>query len=305
MTDTLGVMETWADGVTTVRGESGVVTAIAIRDIVSGKPVPPRPSLHLRLSALEVERRALASWPAVERLPLVPGSGAGWLLRAAGGFSARANSVLAVGDPGLGQDAALQRVRQFYAERSLPAWAQVVPETPEHSALEEAGWLPARPGEADTRFLVGSVARAVREVRRALTAPARPVRLTSTLDAAWLANDSRASLHAEAARAVLEGPAEVAFAAALTGDRVVAKGRVAGAADLADGWVGITDVWVSSDHRRQGLGSSVVHALLSWGAERGATTAYLQVRGDNPGALAIYERLGFREHHRYRYLAAP
>jgi ribosomal protein S18 acetylase RimI-like enzyme len=43
--------------------------------------------------------------------------------------------------------------------------------------------------------------------------------------------------------------------------------------------------------------------LLEWGAERGATTAYLQVLGDNEPALALYERLGFVEHHRYRYLA--
>ena len=46
-------------------------------------------------------------------------------------------------------------------------------------------------------------------------------------------------------------------------------------------------------------------ALLEWGAERGATTAYLQVLGDNARALALYDGLGFVEHHRYRYLAAP
>ena len=46
-------------------------------------------------------------------------------------------------------------------------------------------------------------------------------------------------------------------------------------------------------------------SLLSWAAERGATTAYLQVRGDNPPALAAYERLGFVTHHAYRYLTAP
>jgi ribosomal protein S18 acetylase RimI-like enzyme len=33
-------------------------------------------------------------------------------------------------------------------------------------------------------------------------------------------------------------------------------------------------------------------------------TAYLQVRGDNPPALALYDRLGFSAHHSYRYLRA-
>jgi len=32
------------------------------------------------------------------------------------------------------------------------------------------------------------------------------------------------------------------------------------------------------------------------------STVYLQVRGDNPPALALYERLGFMPHHSYRYL---
>ena len=42
--------------------------------------------------------------------------------------------------------------------------------------------------------------------------------------------------------------------------------------------------------------------LLEWGAERGATTAYLQVLGDNTRAFALYDGLGFVPHHRYRYL---
>jgi len=42
MTDVLGVMESWDDRVTVIRTDAGPVT-ITIADIVSGKPVPPRP----------------------------------------------------------------------------------------------------------------------------------------------------------------------------------------------------------------------------------------------------------------------
>jgi ribosomal protein S18 acetylase RimI-like enzyme len=45
--------------------------------------------------------------------------------------------------------------------------------------------------------------------------------------------------------------------------------------------------------------------LVGWAAERGAATLYLQTRGDNPGALALYDRLGFVTHHTYRYLTVP
>ena len=81
--------------------------------------------------------------------------------------------------------------------------------------------------------------------------------------------------------------------------------RASGVAAYADDWVGLRGIEVDPAHRRQGLGLAVVDALLEWGAERGATTAYLQVLGDNAPAIAMYERLGFETHHAYRYLAPP
>ena len=42
-TDVLGVMESWADGVTSVRREDGQLVTIQVSEIVAGKPVPPPP----------------------------------------------------------------------------------------------------------------------------------------------------------------------------------------------------------------------------------------------------------------------
>jgi N-acetylglutamate synthase len=44
MTDVLGVMESWDAQTTTVRTASGDLVTIEIAHIVSGKPVPPRPT---------------------------------------------------------------------------------------------------------------------------------------------------------------------------------------------------------------------------------------------------------------------
>ncbi len=299
MTDLLGVMETWDPPTTTVRAEDGTLTEIVLADIVSGKPVPPRPSTRMRVSAEQACLLSNASWPAVhtERL-------GDWLLRASGGFSARANSVMAVGDPGLPFDEAVHRAAAFYAAHGLQVWAQVVVGSATAAWFEDAGWPTARPGEADSEFQMASVAQASRAVRRLLPASAAAVSVGTTLTPAWLANDSRALAHPAEAAAVLQGPEQVAFVtvpATGSGSDVVAKGRVACDGD----WAGITDIWVSPDHRRQGLGLVVLDAMLEWSAERGATTAYLQTRGDNAPALALYERLGFRTHHTYRYLAAP
>jgi ribosomal protein S18 acetylase RimI-like enzyme len=301
MTDLLGVMESWSNESTVIRAEDGSTTEIAIADIVSGKPVPPRPSTRMRVTAQQACRLSNASWPAVHTEPL-----GDWLLRASGGFSARANSVMAVGDPGLPLDRALTRVLDFYAAHGLPAWAQVVVGSDTQRGFEEHGWQLARPGEADSLFQLASVARAARAVRPVLPAAAPAVELSAHVSEAWLANDDRALRHHDDAVAVLEGPDQVGFVSVVAdrpvgGAIVVAKGRVACDGD----WAGITDVWVSSERRRTGLATVVLAALLEWAAERGATTAYLQTRGDNPAALALYDRLGFRTHHTYRYLAAP
>ena len=303
-TDVLGVMESWAAGTAQVRTETGDLVVIAVGDIVSGKPVPPRPSVRLRVPAGLAERRAVAAWPPREAERLGE-----WLLRASDGYSGRANSVLAVGDPGLPPAEALARVSEFYRVRELPAWAQVVVGSDEQAAVEGAGWVAARPGEADTLFQLVSVSAARRAVRRQRAGVLPPVRVTDRVDDAWLADDTHALAHVEAARTILDGPADVGFVTvAGPSEAVVAKGRVARGSGTVPGdedWAGITNVWVSPGHRRRGLGTVVVAAMLDWAAERGVTTVYLQVRGDNPGAVAAYERLGFVTHHAYRYLTPP
>lgn len=273
LNDVLGVMESWGAGVTTIRTEKGVAT-VAIEDIVAGKPVPPRPSSSSRLDPDTVERRALAGWPATETQEY-----GGWVLRASGGYSSRANSVLAVGAP-----QPVDPVLAFYAARGLPAWAQVVVGSPCDEDLARAGWVSARPGEADSHFQVAPVARARRT--------AGPVPEATFSARAW--PDVPA-----AGRAVMEGPAEVGFCS-LGQD---ARGRVSVTRHGVETWAGITDVWVSPDSRGRGLGRAVMAALLDYGAERGAGTAYLQTRGDNAAALGLYDSLGFVTHHTYRYLA--
>lgn len=296
MTDLLGVMESWTSTSTVVRAEDGTATEIALADIVSGKPVPPRPSVRMRVSPEQACLMSNASWPAVHTRAL-----GDWLLRASGGFSARANSAMAVGDPGLPFDEAVATTLGFYAEHGLPAWAQVVVGSGTAAQFAEAGWETARPGEADSEFQLVSIAQAVRAARALAPHSAPAVSVSTTATPAWLATDARATSHPEDALAVLEGPDEVGFAAVPgPAGEVLAKGRVG----VEHDWAGITDVWVSPDHRRRGLGAVVMAELLGWAAERGATTAYLQVRGDNVPGLALYAALGFRTHHTYRYLAA-
>ena len=286
MTDVLGVCESWENGIVTVRREDGSAVEIATADIVAGKPVPPRPSLHRRLGAAEADRLALPGWQPVESEPLGE-----WLLRASGGFSSRGNSVLALGDPGMPGSEAMATVSQWYAARSLPARAHVHPDGPEAEAFAEAGWSVYEP----TLLLLASVAKVLRNLGpHQVTVP----RHDGVVDEAWLASDERAARHGEDARKVLEA-GEVTFVTVRDEQgAVLARGRGAFHGD----WVGVSSLWTDPDHRGTGLGSAVLESLLSWGAERGATTSYLQVVESNDHARRVYEARGFEVHHRYAYL---
>ncbi|MDN4172417.1 GNAT family N-acetyltransferase [Nocardioides sp. SOB77] len=238
---------------------------LALADIVSGKPVPPRPSHRLRVEPREAQLRALALWP-----DLVTEELDGWLLRhSPASPNRRANSVLALGPPGCGLEAAEQRVLAFYAATTGRPVAAVLVDGQEEAALRGRGWV-LESDDADTVFSVAGVAAA----RRALRAVGK-----------------------------VDGEGEVELEQLAPG---VVRADLPGASGVAAydrDWVGFRSLRVDPAHRRRGLGLRVMAALLGWGAEQGATTAYLQVLADNAPALALYDRLGFVEHHRYRYLA--
>ena len=168
-TDALGVCLSWDDRTCVLQTDDGTTVAIATADIVSGKPVPPRPSPRHRVSPAQAQRRALALWPGLETEPL-----GDWTLRHSPTSTARrANSVLAMGPSGAPDD--YERVVAFYAARTGRPIAAVLPDSAEDAMFRSRGWV-AESHDADTLFQIGGVAAARRSVvsRRAWLAPQPP-----------------------------------------------------------------------------------------------------------------------------------
>ncbi len=311
----LEVGGTGAGAVLRVRGRRGEV-AVRLADVVAGKVVPPPPSRpappHLALGIAELQEAMLRHWlpPDTERL-------GDWVLRAAGGFTGRANSVLAVGDPGMPLPEALGAVRRWYAVRGLPAMASV-------PGPEPAGPGGATPGAAAARTDPAAGARAalrdggwrVRDgasafVFTAATAPLTsgpdlPAGLALDLadrpDEAWLATyHYRGQALPPHAVDVLTGAPRVAFASVRDGGSTVAVAR----GSLAAAWLGVTAVDVVPAYRRRGLARVLLTALAGWGRDGGAASTFLQVSVGNVPAQALYRSAGFTLHHRYDYLVAP
>jgi GNAT superfamily N-acetyltransferase len=292
MRDIIGVLIAWDIQALAVERADGRVETVPHADVVTGKPVPPRASVRQRMPAADLQRICDNGW----RAPTTRALG-DWLMRAAGGFTGRANSVLAAGDPGVPLDDALLEVVSFYADRELPALAQVVVDSPEDGQLTHRGWVPARPGDIHAIVQVASVAMA----RRVPSGPlAEAVDIEASPSDAWIERYGRArEAGVDVVRSVLESGDHTAFAR--VGDPVVGIGRGVVTAD----WVGISAVEVDPSRRGEGIGAAVVATLLEWGASLGARSAYLQTLPRNEAALALYAPFGFITHHAYKYLRPP
>jgi N-acetylglutamate synthase len=251
----------------------------------------------MAISISELEEVAADGWRGTEEDRL-----GGWRLRAAGGFTGRANSALAEGDPGLPLRTAAAMVHRWYAARERPAMISVAypggrpHESDLDSFLARAGWT-VRPGAATVL-----TAPAATVARAAAPGPVR-VDIDAEPDGAWLARyhyRGQPDLPPDA-RQVLRSAPWQAFGSLREDGVTLAIGRVA----VARGWGGLTAIEVDPAYRRRGLARALTAALAAQAAARGAHHLYLQVEDDNAPARALYQQLGFTGHHGYHYRVAP
>jgi ribosomal protein S18 acetylase RimI-like enzyme len=254
-------------------------------EVHAAKRVPRSPR-----EVTELERIASAAWPApvVERL-------GEWTLRAADGWTGRANSALPLGDPGMGRDAAIGAVVRWYTAKGLPARINVP--LPVCATLDAA--LTARDWARSpaTLVLTAPVAAIVAAAPERGDLP--PVRLDPEPDEAWLAVvAARKGDLPPAARHVLTAARPVRCASV---ERDLAVGRGA----VVDGFLHLSLLEVAEPARRRGLARHVTRALAGWAATEGAGTAFLQVEAGNTAARELYGSLGFTVHHEYVTRTAP
>ncbi|MHA5053965.1 GNAT family N-acetyltransferase [Streptomyces sp. SD15] len=292
-TDTVGVLTSWDGGVLLITRRGGESVRIPESSLVAGKVVPAAPARRRGPAASyeELARVAARAWQPVESERL-----GGWELRAASGFTRRANSVLPLADPGRPLDEALTYVRDWYAARDLPAYVQTATGaegTQELlcAELEARGWT----REVTAELWIGSLAPlADREAPEVL--------LSRTADQAWLDRYQRKGLSEVALKVLGSGPS-VWFATVpgAAGGAPAAIGRC-----VVDGrWAGFAAVEVDPAERRRGLATAVMAALAERALDEGASAAWLQVESDNTGARAMYAGMGFGAHHAYHHYRAP
>jgi ribosomal protein S18 acetylase RimI-like enzyme len=229
---------------------------------------------------LKLERLTLRAWPALEEEEYD-----GWRLRAAQGYTGRANAVAPLVAGRLDLAVKIPHCEQWYAERGLPAKFRVT--------------RFSQPGNLDAT-LAGRGFAQVEDVM-VMTATLGGATPDSAVDGAlveltleeWFAAKS-----APVQRAILERIQPKHW---LLGwrcnDELV--GRVLGVVE--DGWLGVFNLSVVPAQQRKGFGRALMRALTEHARQQGAQQTYLQVVAENAAAVGFYRGLGFREAYRYWY----
>lgn len=269
------------------------------KKVVVVKALPDHPVRNSDIRAVELA--TAKAFPGIEHTMC-----GGWLLRAGDGITERSNSALPVGPSAGTQPVPIEEIRQFYARHNLPVRIAVPDRIckPAEALVKQPGW------ELGPEIVV--MTRSLDRNLPEFTSPSPHIRVgiadqpvQEWLDLYHFRGQALPPHALNLLRQEIDG--RMCFGRLIYDDgkhtpRTVAITRGT-LTDSDDGrtWLGFSAVEVTEDMRRQGLGTLMGNHMMYWGAENGATDAYLQVVAKNSAGIALYRGLGFTEHHRHRY----
>jgi len=236
-----------------------------------------------------MEELSLNAWASLQTLLYD-----GWVIRFANGYTKRANSVNPLYSSHIDIGEKLSFCESLYREKNLPAVFKLTAAVHPHDLDDR---LDKRGYQKDSPTSVQTVDLEVIDLQVSST-----TELQESLSDDWLDNFCAMSTISDAHRKTLR---EIltniiprhCFVALTSNGRVVACGLGV----LQSGYLGLFDIVTDPDFRRRGYGQQVISSILAWGKENLAKTAYLQVMLNNPPALQLYAKLGFREQYQYWY----
>lgn len=250
------------------------------------KPLPDRAGTGspLSLRIIELEKLSDTTWPAAEIIEFGK-----WRLRISDGFTMRANSVLPIGagpigEPPLALADAVEHVIKSYRDKGLtPTFTLPLPIYQElDEYLESQGWQI----KVGAQFLIKDI-----DLIETGMFSQNDFEILDYPSEQWLGLQSDHHLK----NLMQRYPAK--YGLIKSGGSVKAVGRIA----TLGTWAMATRLFVDPSHRGKGLAQQLMLRLMAAAKEDGATKIALQVDLENVAALALYDSMGFRLHHKYVY----
>jgi len=250
------------------------------------KPLPDLAGKGAPLSQriLELEKLSDLTWPAEKIVEYGK-----WRLRISDGFTMRANSALPlgagpIGEPPIALEGAVDEVINIYRENKLtPSFAIALPIYEElDQYLDKTGWSM----KFAANFMIRDIGKSEFTDNKDFTCE-----LLDTPSKRWLEIQSDQPLE----NLMNRYPAR--YGAIKVGEKIVAVGRIA----TSGTWSIVTRLFVEPSFRGKGVAKFLMNNLLAAASSDGAAKVGLQVDDDNASALALYESMGFRTHHKFVY----
>lgn len=239
-----------------------------------------------------IERHSARAWPAPIVIPVQ-----GWEMRfAPDSSSLRVNSLNPVApDPGAFRSVLRAYIAECRARKSK-AHVRLLPLARENEADDLTSLGLRSDGGTSVQLM---------ELEH-LQSDCSDVMISQELNEAWLDAYIGAHRYAPeerlAIRNILQAvPHPMGFAHIVADDLPVAAGRTA----IIDGLAGFYQIVTTPAARRKGYARRIMSALMSYAAEQGAKTGYLQVEIRNTPARALYASLGFKPLYNYDYWSVP
>ena len=249
---------------------------------VAGKGAP------LSQRIMELEKLSDLTWPAEEIIDY-----GNWRLRISDGFSMRANSVLPIGAAPIGEPpsdltvAVNHVITTYRANKLRPTFSISLPTFEELDRhLEQAGWSI----KIEANFLIRDIG-----TIELSSNPDYSVEILDNPSKSWLELNSDQPLE----KLMQRYPAR--YGAIKSNGEFIAVGRIA----TAGSWSIVTRLFVKPSFRGNGFAKILMNNLLAAASQDGATKVALQVDNENGAALALYQSMGFRTHHKFVYRVLP
>ena len=226
----------------------------------------------------------------------------GWVLRASGTDTRRANSTTALQASTLPVEEKIAYAEAWFRTYEQPAIFRLT----EEFSPPELDTLLAKRGytrEVDTYVMTLDLGKGIAEGIYELPAGARMVERS--------ASEGLDDVHRMRAvtpefrqrdlqrQALWKGPQ--VFLSLKTINGVASTGM----ARIEAGHLGIFSMRTASKARDKGYATLLLAYLLSWGQEQGATNAFLQVDQANAAAIAVYKKFGFAPAYSYWHRVQP
>jgi N-acetylglutamate synthase len=233
------------------------------------------------------EELSLNAWPSLQTMLYD-----GWIIRFAGGYTKRANSVNPVYASSIDIEKKIAFCEHLFRNKNLPVvfklTKSVFPENLDE-LLEQRGYRL----DSQTSMQIMEIGEfpAVEDVD-----------LKDDFSEQWLAGFCTANSIAEIYKPVIRRMLDSiipqkCFAVVRRQEQTIAWGLSV----LQNEHVGFFDIVTDPAFRNQGVGKQLMSGLLHWGKRNQASQAYLQVMLNNAPALKLYAHLGFQEAYQYWY----